>query len=171
MTSILSKATLLIFVTCTITISPSCNSSKETTETKVQGKPEPVSFVELDSGTNSGFSERKNQIILTQNEYNAAWTQAYKNYFKKPKPQQVDFETSQLILVAMGEQNSGSHDLKVSSIEENNTYITITIEESKPGASCMTTSVMTYPYQMVSIKKSDKEIIFKTDVKVLDCEE
>lgn len=169
--SIFKKATLLISYIFTITVLISCKSSKEIVKDEVKKKYSPVTFVELDSGTNSGFSEQGNQIIKSQNEYNTAWEKAYSNLFNKPKPKQVDFETSQLILVAMGEQNSGGHNLKISSAEENNSNIIITIHESKPGNSCITTSVMTYPYQIVSIKKSDKEIIFKTEVKVFDCEE
>ena len=165
----LNKTTIAIFFSFIIVALSSCSSSKESVKTNDEEKSEPLVFTEINSGTNSGYTEKTTQIISTQNDYDLAWKKAYSNYFKKPTPEPVDFETSQLILVSMGEQNSGGHNIKVKAVQENSANIVITVEESKPGETCASTSVMTYPYQFVSIKKTDKKIIFETVKKTIDC--
>ena len=165
----INKTILLIFFTSVITVLSSCNANKSTVKTATESNSQVIDFRELNTGTNSGFSEKTNEAIYNQIEYNNAWERAFSKYFQKPKPQKIDFENKQLILVAMGERNSGGYKIRVKSVEESETNIIVIIEETKPGNSCLTTSVMTYPYQIIEIKKIPKKLIFQTEEKIIDC--
>ena len=145
----------------------SCKSNQ--TISPVVAESQIIPFVELSAGLNGDFSEKKNTIITNQNEYNAVWTAAFSRFSGQPKPAKIDFENHLILLVAMGEKNSGGYSIKIDSIVENEKTIVVTILETSPGKSCTTTSMMTYPYQMVELKSSTKEVVFKTIEKSFDC--
>ena len=145
--------------------------SCKTTQTisSVATTPQLIPFVELSTGINGDFSKKKNTIITNQKEYNTAWAAAFSRFSDQPKPAQIDFKNKIILLVTMGEKNSGGYTIKIDSIEENEKNIIVTILETSPGKGCITTSMMTYPYQMVEVKNSNKEVIFKTIEKTFDC--
>ena len=149
-----------IFIIILATIFFSCKSNEATT--KVESKPQTVIFSELSSGTNGGFSEKMSKIITSQNEFNEIWSTTFNRFSEAPKPPRIDLENKMIILVTMGIKNSGGHTIKISNVLENKSDITVTITETKPGTSCATTDVMTFPYQIVELKKIDKKAIFKT---------
>ena len=116
------------------------------------------------------FETREDAIGATLGTaWNAAWNAAFSRFSDQPKPAKIDFENQLILLVTMGEKNSGGYSIKIDSIVENEKTIVVTILETSPGKSCITTSMMTYPYQMVELKNSTKEVIFKTIEKFYDC--
>jgi len=159
--------TMRVFLIILVTVLFSCKSTQ--TVTPITSEPQIIPFVELSAGLNGDFSEKINKIITNQNEYNAAWTAAFSRFSDQPKPAQIDFKNKLILLVTMGEKNSGGYSIKIDSIVENEKTIVVTILETSPGKSCTTTSVMTYPYQMVELKSSTKEVVFKTIEKSFDC--
>ncbi len=71
----------------------------------------------------------------------------------------------------MGEQRSGGYSVKTSTIVETRKNITINVIESKPGSNCITTSVITYPFEIIEFDrgKTNKKFIFKTVENVYEC--
>lgn len=55
------------------------------------------------------------------------------------------------VLVALGERPSGGHAIRVSAAEMHGDSLLVHVESSRPGPGCMTTAVMTQPYQIVAI--------------------
>ena len=146
----------------------SCKTSQVVSTTSFE--PKVISFVELNSGTNGDFPIKSNEVISNQSDYNKAWEAAFKRFFDKQKPARIDFENSMILLVTMGEKTSGGYKIKIDSIVENEKTIVVTVLETSPGKNCMTTSVMTYPHQIVELKKSTKEVVFKTIENTYNCE-
>lgn len=154
----------------------SCKSTENTNKNaptndikEIIGKKISITSTELSTGTNSAFVTKTNQTILDKEEFKKVWDIAFANFMNKKSLPEIDFENKMVLLVAMGEHNSGGYTIKINKIEEFDENIVVTIGEKKPGKTCMTTSVMTYPYQIVSLKKSEKEVIFKTIEKVYEC--
>jgi len=156
---------LLIIATITLF---SCNTNKEIV--KEASAPEPLTFTKLNSGTNGDFPEKIYKVITDQNTYNEIWGKAFAKFTNQQRPANIDFETKMVVLVASGMQRSGGFSIKVNSVEETKSAIIVNVENSKPGESCMTTSVITFPYEIIELKKSTKMVTFKTDDKVYDCE-
>ncbi len=129
-----------------------------------------VIFNELNSGNNGGFNEKNNKVITNQTELDAIWATAFANYMVKETAPTVDFNTNMLILVALGEQNNGGSEIKVEKITETKTELIVSILETKAGKGCVTTDMMTYPYQIIQLKKSTKKTNFNTLEKVIDCD-
>lgn len=74
---------------------------------------------------------------------------------------EVNFEKNTLILVMAGMKNTGGFDIKIDKIIEANNKITVFYKEINPPKDAMLTMALTYPLHAVTIKKTDKEIIFE----------
>lgn len=162
---------ILIIISTILLIS--CNSSKDTTKKATVGnKGENVEFTIIKEGTNNGYKELGNgyAILYRQNGFNMIWDSIFSNYMKKPSIPEIDFETKQLILVGMGEKPNGGYSIKIESISETKKEIIINIIESKPGNTCMTPSVVSYPYQLIEIPKTNKKFILNRVEKIYECE-
>lgn len=159
------RITTALFLT---TILFSCANIKELAQ---ENSPKNVVFSELSVSDNSGFLEKKQQIITTSNAYDETWSELFSNYMKKPPIPTINFETSMVILVAMGEKSNGGYSTNVKSIIETENQLIITVEEKIPAKNCMTTSVIVHPAQLIEIPVTSKEITFKIVEQIYNCEE
>tara|TARA_B100000809_G_scaffold266057_1_gene327129 strand:+ start:10005 stop:10514 length:510 start_codon:yes stop_codon:yes gene_type:complete len=166
---------LLAFILITLLFS--CKASKQEKKTEelnvktVEAREEvsAVAFTEVKSGENSDYKKAQNLIITTQEEMDLNWSKMFGKYPRKPPIPMVDFETKQLLLVAMGEQATGGYTIKVSSIEKTTKGILVTIEDAKPGKACNNTSALIYPFQLIEMPKTEKEITFARVSKINAC--
>ncbi len=67
-----------------------------------------------------------------------------------------DIETSNFVILNMGEKSSGGYSIGVNTVQEEADKIIVTVKETKPAEGSMTTSVMTYPYAIVKINSKKK---------------
>ena len=146
----------------------SCKSSEKEPLAGLQAKS--IDFTVLKEGTNSGFKEFGKYFIAKQSGLPMVWDSIFVNYMQKDPLPKLDFETNEVYLIAMGEQSSGGYNIKVESILETKKEVVVNVTQSKPGKSCMTTSVMTQPYQLFMFPKKDKTVRFNWIDKVYECE-
>lgn len=163
--------TLFIYI-LSLFILNSCSSSKDQIKNESTSVEQEniIDFVVIKEGDNSGFTEFGKYYIAKQTGMPIIWDSIYKNYMKKDPIPEIDFEKNEVYLVAMGEQNSGGYSIKVESVKETKKEVVINIVSIKPGKECMTTSVMTYPYQLFLIPKPNKSVRFNWVDRVIDCE-
>ena len=110
-------------------------------------------------------------MITSQEKLEEIWNEAYSNYMKKPAVPVLNFENKMVLLTTMGEQNNGGFSIKVASITEHENNIMIIVEENIPDNNCMTTSVITYPYEIIEMPTTIKKVVFKNVEKIYSCEE
>ncbi len=128
-----------------------------------------IFFNVIKEGTNSGFKAKLNQVIKTQEKFKKVWNKIDVNFTKKEALPKIDFNKQMLAFVALGEQTSGGYAVKINSVTENKKNIIIDVTEIKPGKTCITTSVMTYPYQLLTLEKTSKSVQFNWIKKVYEC--
>mgnify|MGYP002712488633 CR=1 FL=1 len=160
---------LILYILTFFTLS-SCTTSKESVNNSTSKQTSTIEFTIVKEGENSGFTEFGKYFIEKAEGMPVIWDSIYKNYLKKDPIPEIDFEKNEVYLVAMGEQNSGGYSIKVESVKETKKEIVVTVVSLKPGKGCMTTSVMTYPYQLFLIPKQSKSVRFNWVDKVIDCE-
>ena len=90
-----------------------------------------------------------NEIVMLQNDDNL-----------KNKISSNDIQTSNFIVLNMGEKTSGGYSIGIDSVIETDKNIVITIKETSPEPGSMVTQAFTNPFCVVKIN-SKKEIIFK----------
>lgn len=80
------------------------------------------------------------------------------NLKKKIKPS--DINTSNFIILNLGEKSSGGYSVTIDKVEETTTNIVVFVKEIAPDSNSPVTDLMTNPYAIVKIN-SKKEIIIK----------
>jgi hypothetical protein len=127
----------------------SCSSTIKQTESKSLFE---VLTQQPDGGANIRFFEilsEPNEIAMLQNDEKL-----------KNKIHPNDIQTSNFIVLNMGEKTTTGYKIGVESAVETDKNIIITIKETVPDPNAMVSQVITYPYCIVRIN-SKKEIIIK----------
>jgi hypothetical protein len=137
---VFSMLTLVLF---------SCSSSIKQTENKSLFE---VLTQQADGGASIRFFEilsEPNEIAMLQNDEKL-----------KDKINANDIQTSNFIVLNMGEKTTGGYKIDIESAVETEKNIIVTIKEVSPEPGAMVTQVISTPYSIVKIK-SKKEIIIK----------
>jgi len=127
----------------------SCSSSIKPTERNSLFE---VLTQQADGGASIRFFEilsESKEIAMLQNDEKL-----------KNKIHPNDIQTSNFVVLNMGEKPTGGYKIGVESVLETDKNIIITVKETIPEPNAMVTQVMTYPYCIVKIN-SKKEIIIK----------
>jgi hypothetical protein len=96
--------------------------------------------------------------VTTAAEWTTLWQQMTEGVSLKPMPPQVDLENAQLVAISVGQKPSGGYTIEVQEVRETEQAIKIAVREEVPGENCITTSALTYPYQVISIPRSEKRV-------------
>lgn len=105
-----------------------------------------------DGGANIRFFEilsESNEIAMLQNDEKL-----------KNKIHPNDVQTSNFVVLNMGEKTTSGYKINVESVTETEKNIIITVKETVPEPNAVVSQVITYPYCIVKIN-SKKEIIIK----------
>ncbi|GEM_PF-5684373 len=126
-------------------------------------------FQVIVNGVNGGDSERGNYILTKSTEWKDLWTKM--NYDKSPIPAlpDVDFSKEIIIAVFQGRRYTSGYSIQISNIDEKANGITIFVKEYSPGANCITSQVLTYPFYIVKIPRTTKDMGFSTEEIVVNC--
>ena len=126
----------------------SCGAKKTTSSTGLYE----VLTVQSNGGGNIKFFEiltEPNEIKMLENDPLLA-----------DKVKNSDTNTSNYVILNMGEKNTSGYTIDVVNVEETDKNIIITVKENSPAKDAMTMQVISYPYTVVKIH-SKKEIIIK----------
>jgi len=143
----LAKMKKKFAIACICLVLFSCSIQKENTEKKPLYE---ILKQEEQGGANFRFFE----MITEQKEFKMLLNDP--DLKKKIKP--TDIQTSNFLLLNMGEKNSGGYSFSIENIEETANDIILTIKENEPKG--IATTVMTYPLSIIKIN-SKKNIIIK----------
>jgi hypothetical protein len=133
-------------------------------------QPAAVSFSLLSEGENAqGITERTNYRIRTEEELGLLWKAIHEDD-EMPVPY-VDFEAHDVLAVFEGERPSSGYDISVVSVENaSDGTLKVTVLHEEPGNTCITTAVITSPFELVVVPKSDAKITREDLVNVKECE-
>lgn len=111
-------------------------------------------------GTQSGVGDRGQRVIRTQAEWQKLWSQVRAPEVPAPPVPKVDWSREMVIAVFMGERSTGGHTVAIRDVKFGAKEIVVSVEESSPDADAITTQVMTQPYALVVVKRSDLPVRF-----------
>ncbi len=98
------------------------------------------------------------------------WTQLWNSLGHSALPPEVDFTSDMIIGVFQGEKSTGGYGIEINKIIEKGNAIEASVTETSPGRGCMVTLAFTSPFQVVKAQRSDKEVVFKTEKVITQCE-
>lgn len=97
-------------------------------------------------------------LALTASEYNIDISSA-----------DIDFDTSQVLLISAGVQPTGGYSIAVTDAKDSGDTVKLSVLLESPGANCILTQVLTHPFQLIEIE-SLKEIAIEERNVTNECE-
>jgi hypothetical protein len=117
----------------------------------------------------SGFRDAAGLVIADSRSWEAAWARLYAGARPQPPLPAVDFRAERVVLVALGERNSGGYDIRIDSVARfqrgSVTYVTGTA----PGHSCLKTGALTQPVDVIRLSRGVEPMAFQQRAVVRDC--
>ncbi len=98
--------------------------------------------------------------------------QAYQDFVKMHQliiDPPVDLRERTVIAVFMGMRPTGGYSVEITDTEEKDGQLLVYVSLKSPGENCINIQAFTYPYQIVSIKKTNLPIEIVTESIVVDC--
>jgi len=115
--------------------------------------------------------QRKNYIFREEDEYLAFWELLHGNDPGARRAPLVSFARESVIAVMGGVHISGGYDIIIENISETPDERLIEILMTSPSSECSVASVLTNPYHMIVLKKTDKALRAVDRTEVYSCEE
>ena len=84
-------------------------------------------------------------------------------------PPEVDFSVNTVVALFMGEARTGGYALRVYEIVDVGSSIMVKMEKTEPDPRCIVPQMLTQPYHIVQIAKTDKPITFDISTKTIEC--
>ena len=139
-----------------------CKCKKDVTKSNsVENSNNQVLYEPADviNGTHGGYDTAKFLVIKEEETMHEVYN--YLNRIRKPgfKKPIVDFDEEMVIALFMGKKNAGGYNIAIDSINEYESHLEIIVSESTPQENA--TMVITKPFYVCKIKRTDKEILFK----------
>ena len=117
----------------------------------------------------SGLADSAHLVIADARSWAVTWAQLYACLRPQPALPAVDFRTERVVLVALGERNSGGYDIRIDSVVRFQrgrvTYVTATA----PGHRCFTTQALTQPVDLIRLARDVGPMAFQQRAVVRDC--
>jgi hypothetical protein len=92
-------------------------------------------------------------LITDSAAWETQWQRTAGTRVPTPAAPAVDFSTSSVVAVYMGQQRSGGYSVEVTGAELTNGTLKVTVRQTSPGPGSMVTMALTQPYHLVRIPK------------------
>lgn len=128
-----------------------------------------MDFQSISKGYYSGHRKPAKYVIQDDEEWTKVWNQHMNIRDPRPSPPKVDFSNSTVLAVFMGEFSTGGHGIEIKEVVDKGSVVVVKVEETYPGKGCIVTEAFSQPYHIVKANKIDKEIVFDTVKKTIEC--
>ena len=120
-----------------------------------------VPFQSIEKGHSSGIKEAMNDVYKSNQQFIDFWDRHTSHISPTSEVPVIDF-ANQMVVVVITQQRTGGYSLEITSVEEdeNKEELVVNYLTSPPPPGTITTQALTQSYHIISLKKSDKNVIF-----------
>lgn len=126
--------------------------------------PVNLDFTELERGQHAHGNDEHFELVTSTDRLAEVWRHI------GDAPPTVDFNHRSVIVLLMGQRNSGGHTVTVTSVEQRGGIFQVAVQFRVPGAGCMTTQALTSPYQVVSVPAGATHAEFTAETVAVACQ-
>ncbi len=131
-------------------------------------KSEDIKFTNIESGYDSGIKDFSKRLAKNEKEFSELYrehlsSQKTVNAIVFPK---IDFEKEMVAAIFLGERPSSGYDINIKNVSSTDSQIVIEANETIPKKDLVTSNIITYPYQFITIPKSDLSVKFDISLTV-----
>ena len=138
-------------------------------EADLEPEPGAITFEIIVDAWHGGYSEQISSVIRNEGDWNRLWQEVTATIVPPPSAPEVDFDKYILLAHFMGQRPSGGYAVEFTEVFVEEEKIYVTIQEISPGLECGAVAVITNPYQIIQIPKTEKEIEFIVKEIIKEC--
>ena len=112
-------------------------------------------FRAIAKGAFGGLQEPTQQVIKDKAAWEKLWAKHAAGLKTVEKPPEIDFSKEMVVVVAMGRQNTGGYRIQITHVEPVAGKLRISVLKTTPPPGGMAIQVLTAPFEMVAVPKSD----------------
>lgn len=127
-------------------------------------RAEPYAFTH-----NSGFSDSARVIARDDVTWARAWEKVYERSSEVPRRPTVSFADSMVVVVALGERNTGGYGILVDGAARVRDTLAITVRRISPGPRCGTTAALTQPVDIAILPRLTLPVKWVEKAEVTNC--
>ncbi len=142
--------------------SPSPSSASDATVT-----PEQPAFTRLASGPSSGFTEASELVVADEAALAQTWLTIHQGVAGVAAPR-MDFARNSVVLLTLGGRSSGGYQIRFDGVTRGAPNV-VRYTVTSPGPGCMTTQMMSSPYDVVSVSRLEGATRFERREAVDKC--
>ncbi|MBC7474753.1 MAG: protease complex subunit PrcB family protein [Candidatus Sericytochromatia bacterium] len=122
----------------------------------------PINFNSLETGYDSGIKDFSKRLAKNQKEFSTL----YKEHISSQKTVNaivfptIDFDSNMVAAIFLGERPSTGYSVNVKSIVKTDSQIIISATEKPPDSGSTVSTIVTEPYQFITLPKSDLPVNF-----------
>ena len=117
----------------------------------------PVSFRTVAVGDGDGSQPRKGLVVRGEKRWRKVWRSLTAG--AEPRPP-IDFSRHMLLVASQGRQPSSGHRLRITSVGTPGGVLIVDVTEVSPGKGCPAGGVLTSPYHVVRVRRTDTPVRF-----------
>jgi hypothetical protein len=122
---------------------------------------EEIPFTVIAEGdTAANYPNRQGVVIASPSEWETLWEQLHRYTIPRPALPEVDFTQHTLLAVFAGEKPSGGYTIRVKRVIQTDQRVIVHVIETAPGTGNITTALITYPYQIVKVRRISLPVHF-----------
>ncbi len=117
----------------------------------------------------TGFDAAVQLVIADQASWRDAWLRMVSLRRPVPSPPEIDFTKEIVVVVAMGQQRSGGHSVRIVAVERLASGVRVQAVLEQPGAGCITSANITSPADVVVLPVTVRPVTFDLRRVTRDC--
>lgn len=123
----------------------------------------------VDGDTKAEQPVHGQQVITTQDQWQAYWAETHVGMSQSPPIIPVDFASSQVVVASLGIKPTGGYGLRVTSISASGRGTVVNLTETTPGQRCIVTDAQSNRYVIVRTPILTSPVNFNVNRAQRDC--
>lgn len=115
-------------------------------------------------GHQSGVQKATQLVVKDAKTWAELWDKVHASVSPKPELPQIDFDKHMVLAVFMGTRRTGGYAIQITDIhyDKQADKLVVRVKETSPPPGSIVIQVITHPFHIVVIPKSDKPVQFLT---------
>ena len=124
---------------------------------------EPVALAPLESGAQSGVTERSFRVVVDENAFRELHASVHNLRMSLPRPPDVDFAANVVLVAFLGRRSTGGYGTGFGDLTVEGRVARATVVERSPPEGAILTQAITTPYAMATLPRDGVEVVELVD--------
>jgi hypothetical protein len=121
------------------------------------------------TGQSSGIVSERLEVIRDQAEFTELWLIHANVFSPAPDQPEINFDQDMLVAAFLGERVTGGFSIAITEVQEREDSLLVRVRITLPGRNCLVAQAFSQPHQLVTVPRSEKMVVFTTEVERVDC--